>query len=89
MSCLFCKIATGEIPSAAVYQDDLVYAFSDINPKAPVHVLVIPREHVSSLAEAVDEHRPLLGHLMWTAAEMVALPSASMNFAMRPTSTMM
>ena len=70
MSCLFCKIATGEIPSAAVYQDDLVYAFSDINPKAPVHVLVIPREHVSSLAEAVDEHRPLLGHLMWTAAEI-------------------
>ncbi|MEI9970181.1 MAG: HIT domain-containing protein [Terracidiphilus sp.] len=53
-----------------VYQDDLVYAFADINPKAPVHVLVIPREHVGSLAEAVDEHRPLLGHLMWTAAEI-------------------
>ncbi len=70
MSCLFCKIASGEITSAPVYQDDLVYAFADINPKAPVHVLVIPREHVGSLAEAVDEHRPLLGHLMWVAAEI-------------------
>ncbi len=70
MSCLFCKIASGEIPSTAVYQDDLVYAFADISPKSPVHVLVIPREHVASLAEAVDEHRPLLGHLMWAAAEI-------------------
>ncbi|MGB8032175.1 MAG: histidine triad nucleotide-binding protein [Terracidiphilus sp.] len=70
MSCLFCKIASGEIPSAAVYQDDLVYAFADINPKAPVHVLIIPREHIRSLAEAVTEHRTLLGHLMWAAAEI-------------------
>ena len=52
MDCVFCKIAAGEIPSTAVYQDELAYAFADINPKAPVHVLIIPREHIGSLAEA-------------------------------------
>jgi len=70
MNCLFCRIAAGEIPSAAVYQDEQVYAFADINPKAPAHVLVIPREHIGSLAEAATEHQALLGHLMWVAAEI-------------------
>jgi histidine triad (HIT) family protein len=70
MSCLFCKIASGEIPSAAVYQDDRTYAFADINPMAPVHVLIIPREHITSLAEATTEHSALLGHLMSVAAEI-------------------
>ena len=46
MDCLFCKIAAGEIPSAKVYEDDLIYAFRDIAPQAPVHVLIIPREHI-------------------------------------------
>lgn len=70
MSCVFCSIAEGKIPSTAVYQDDLVYAFADISPKAPVHVLIVPREHVASLSEAVKDHRALLGHLLWTAAEI-------------------
>lgn len=70
MSCLFCKIAAGEIPSTAVYQDDLVYAFADINPMAPVHVLIVPREHFASLDEADKERRALLGHLAWVAAEI-------------------
>jgi histidine triad (HIT) family protein len=70
MSCLFCKIASGEIPSAAVYLDERVYAFADINPKAPVHVLIIPREHIDSLAEATSEHGALLGHLFSIAAEI-------------------
>jgi len=70
MSCLFCKIASGEIPSTAVYQDDRVYAFADINPKAPVHVLIAPRQHIGSLAEAGKDQRALLGHLLWTAAEI-------------------
>ena len=48
-NCLFCKIMNGEIPSAKVYENDFVYAFRDINPQAPVHVLVIPRKHFSSL----------------------------------------
>ena len=54
MSCLFCRIAAGEIPSTKVYEDELVYAFRDINPQAPVHILVIPKKHISSIA-AADE----------------------------------
>ena len=50
--CLFCRIIRGEIPSTKVYEDDTVYAFRDINPQAPAHVLVIPKKHVASLAEA-------------------------------------
>ena len=51
--CLFCKIVKGEIPSARVYEDDHVYAFRDINPQAPVHVLVIPKKHIASM-DCVD-----------------------------------
>jgi histidine triad (HIT) family protein len=70
MSCLFCKIIEGQIPSTAVYQDELAYAFADINPKAPVHVLIVPREHINSLGEAGQDKRALLGHLLWAAAEI-------------------
>ena len=70
MSCLFCKIVDGSIPSTPVYQDELSYAFADINPKAPVHVLVIPREHIDSVHEADETKRSLLGHLLWVAAEI-------------------
>ncbi|MGA2571277.1 MAG: histidine triad nucleotide-binding protein [Terracidiphilus sp.] len=70
MSCLFCKIAAGAIPSTPVYQDELVYAFADINPMAPVHVLIVPREHIASLDEMSKDHRALLGHLAWVAAEI-------------------
>ncbi len=70
MSCLFCKIIDGTIPSTPVYQDDLGYAFADINPKAPVHVLIVPREHIGSVAEAREDKRALLGHLLWAAAEI-------------------
>ena len=70
MDCVFCKIAAGEIPTTAVYQDRQIYAFADIHPKAPVHILVIPREHISSLAETGAEKRALLGHLLGVAAEI-------------------
>jgi len=72
MSCLFCKIIEGESPSTAVYQDELVYAFADINPKAPVHVLIVPREHIGSLSEADTgvAKRALLGHLLCVAAKI-------------------
>ena len=52
-SCLFCKIIAGDIPSSKVYEDDKVYAFRDINPQAPVHVLVVPKSHIES-ADAID-----------------------------------
>jgi histidine triad (HIT) family protein len=70
MSCLFCKIIEGTIPSTPVYQDELCYAFADINPKAPVHLLIVPREHFGSLAEAIEDKKALLGHLMLAAAEV-------------------
>jgi len=73
MSCLFCKIIEGSIPSTAVYQDELCYAFLDIDPKAPVHALVIPRRHIASLAEAEKNDEGLLGHLLWAAAEVARM----------------
>ena len=51
-NCLFCKIIAGDIPSAKVYEDDYCYAFRDINPQAPTHILVVPKDHVASIAEA-------------------------------------
>lgn len=68
--CLFCKIVRGEIPSAMVYEDERVYAFRDIDPQAPVHVLVVPREHIARVADATETQEGLLGHLGWVAAEI-------------------
>lgn len=62
--CVFCKIVAGDLPAAFVYQDDVIVAFRDIHPVAPTHVLVIPRKHVASLAEAGPEDEALLGRLM-------------------------
>ncbi|HMG87699.1 MAG TPA: histidine triad nucleotide-binding protein [Terracidiphilus sp.] len=70
MSCLFCGIIEGSIPTKAVYQDDQCYAFADINPQAPVHVLIVPREHITSMADMTKEQRSLVGHLHWVAAEI-------------------
>ncbi|MBR6709713.1 MAG: histidine triad nucleotide-binding protein [Clostridia bacterium] len=56
MDCLFCKIIAGEIPSTKVYEDDKVYAFRDINPQAPVHVLVVPRAHIASADEITSDN---------------------------------
>jgi len=80
MSCLFCKIVAGSIPSTAVYQDDLCYAFADIHPRAPVHVLVAPRGHIASLSDADDGHRPLLGHLLWAAAEVARVKGLAKGY---------
>jgi histidine triad (HIT) family protein len=70
MSCLFCKILKGEIPSKSVYEDELCYAFADIDPQAPVHVLIVPREHFDSLDQVPAEKQPLVGHLLGAAAEI-------------------
>jgi histidine triad (HIT) family protein len=70
MSCTFCKIVGGQIPSTAVFEDELGYAFADLNPKAPVHVLIVPRVHIGSLDDTNESHRALLGHLLWAAAEI-------------------
>jgi histidine triad (HIT) family protein len=70
MSCLFCKIVEGSIPSTTIYQDELCYAFPDINPQAPVHILIAPREHIVSMAEAGRNDTALLGQLLWVAARI-------------------
>jgi len=73
--CLFCKIAAGEIPSSKVYEDDEVFAFKDIHPKAPVHVLVIPKLHVGTLTDAHDPASlgMLMGKVRMIADEVLKL----------------
>jgi len=65
--CLFCKIVAGTIPAKRLYEDEESIAFADINPQAPAHLLIIPKRHIASLAQAVAEDTPLLGHLMTVA----------------------
>lgn len=69
--CLFCKIIAGEIPSTKVYEDEYTLAFRDIDPKAPTHVLVIPKEHYVSVHEVPAEKGDLFGHLMKTVSQVV------------------
>lgn len=64
MDCLFCKIINGEIPSKKLYEDDLVYAFYDINPQAPVHFLVIPKAHIESAAAISSENSAVISHIL-------------------------
>jgi len=68
--CLFCKVAKGGIPATIVHEDDEVVAFRDIDPKAPVHILVIPRRHVPSLEAAADDDGALLGRLLLVARDL-------------------
>lgn len=63
MDCLFCKIINNDIPSKKVYEDEHVLAFHDINPIAPVHVLIIPKKHISSVLDVKEEDKELIGHL--------------------------
>ena len=68
--CLFCRIVAGEIPSTKIHEDDLVVAIRDIAPRAPTHILLMPREHVVSAAELTEAHGPLLGRLFAVAADL-------------------
>lgn len=70
--CLFCKIIAGQIPSNKVYSDDDVYAFRDINPAAPQHILVIPKKHLTSVAHADTKDEALMGKLLLRANEIAA-----------------
>ncbi|HEY7368811.1 MAG TPA: histidine triad nucleotide-binding protein [Thermoanaerobaculia bacterium] len=70
MDCLFCKIASREIPSKAVFESDQIYAFEDIAPKAPTHVLVIPRKHIARLSDAAAEDAALVGEVAIAAASI-------------------
>ncbi|MGE0881905.1 MAG: histidine triad nucleotide-binding protein [Blastocatellales bacterium] len=69
-NCIFCKIVGGQIPATKVYEDDLSFAFRDINPQAPTHILLIPKRHVVSLNEISEEDRSLMGHLLVVSAQI-------------------
>lgn len=70
MDCIFCAIVEGSIPGDMVYEDDEVVAFKDINPKAPVHVLIVPRRHVRSVNELTEDDAGLVGHICLVARRL-------------------
>ena len=77
-NCLFCKIARGDIPARKVYEDDEIFAFHDINPARPVHFLMIPKRHITSLSEAQASDAPVLGKML-TLANRLATEQGSPN----------
>lgn len=70
--CIFCRIIKGEIPSSKIYENDTVYAFRDINPVSPHHILIIPRKHISSVAASENDDREVLGELVLAAKRIAA-----------------
>ena len=72
MNCLFCKIIAGEIPSTKVYEDETILAFRDINPQAPTHILVIPKEHIPSVDGITAENSSLVAHIFETIPKIAA-----------------
>jgi histidine triad (HIT) family protein len=70
-SCIFCKIVAGQIPSRKVFEDEQLLAFHDIQPWAPVHVLIIPKQHIESLAEVGPEHQELVGRMLVLAPRLM------------------
>ncbi len=71
MDCLFCKIVAGEIPSKKVYEDDMCYAFYDIDPQAPEHVIIIPKTHIKSANDITEENAECVSHI-WTVIPIIA-----------------
>ena len=69
-NCLFCKIIAGDIPSKKVYEDELCFAFYDINPMAPVHFLVVPKLHLASCAEVTEQNAAVVGHIYAVIAKL-------------------
>ncbi len=70
LDCLFCKIIAGEIPSTKVYEDAETYAFLDIDPQAPTHIIIVPKEHISSANELTDENSAVVGHIFAVASRI-------------------
>ncbi len=82
MDCLFCKIASGSIPAKKVFEDDQAIAFRDINPQAPVHILVVPKKHVGSLAEmgGTEDDEAFVGHLLALVAQIARAENLSHGY---------
>ena len=68
--CLFCKIVNKEIPAELIFEDDRIVAFNDINPQAPIHILIIPKEHFASLNDVPEEKKDILGHILARARQI-------------------
>jgi histidine triad (HIT) family protein len=69
-NCIFCKIVAGQIPAKLIHEDDDLIAFHDINPAAPVHLLIVPRQHIATLSDCNEKHAELLGKMMLLAPEL-------------------
>ena len=82
-SCVFCRIVAGELPASVVYEDDAIMAFKDRHPEAPVHVLVIPKKHIVSLAHLEAEDAGLIGHLMLKLPELATAQGMGQGFKTR------
>ncbi len=78
--CIFCKIVAGKIPARKVYEDDDMLAFHDINPVAPVHFMIIPKQHIDSLADVTDEHAGVLGRILARAGRLAREQGAADGF---------
>ena len=82
MDCLFCKIISGEIPSTKVYEDDKILAFRDINPMAPTHILVIPKEHIGGVDELNADNSAVVAHIFAKIAEIAKNEGLTNGFRM-------
>lgn len=71
--CIFCKIIAGDIPSKKVFEDELIYAFEDINPQAPTHILVVPKEHISCANDITEENSKYVAHIFEKASEIAEI----------------
>ena len=80
MDCLFCKIISGDIPSTKVYEDELVFAFRDINPQAPTHILVIPKEHIASAADIGESKSAIVAHIFEVIPKIAAAEGLTGGF---------
>lgn len=69
-NCIFCDISSGKAPATIVYEDDLVSAFHDLYPKAPIHILIVPKVHLPTIAEMEEKDEAIFGHLIWTAKKI-------------------
>ncbi len=77
MDCLFCAIIKGEIPSSKVYEDDTCYAFLDINPQAPIHCLIVPKAHISSVDEITEDNADAVAHIFTVIPKIARMLGAS------------
>lgn len=78
--CLFCKIVRGEIPATRIHEDEDTLVFLDIHPAAPVHLLVVPKQHIGSLSEVDASHQQLLGKMLWLAPQLAASQGCTDGF---------